>query len=195
MTRNAFQDRERAAEAAYFAKRDAVLIERIRASAKLGDIAHAMAEKLRLDDPALLDRIVKLGVTRDSAAAFLLAPLVEIAWADGDVSKAEQDAIVRFATARGVAPDSADMAQLLQWLKARPPHDLFASALEAIKLGLSVLPPDEAHERVTAMLHTCKEVAQAAGGIERLLSLGGTVSPHERSVLAEIRTRLQASGK
>ena len=188
---NVFQDRERAEEAAYFAKKDAILLERIRNRAKLGDIAHAMAEKLRLDDPALLDRIVKLGVTLNSAAAFLLAPLVEIAWADGHVTQAEQDAILQFATARGVMPGSSDMTQLLEWLKTRPPHELFESALEAIKLGLSVLPDDEAHQRVAAMLQTAKDVAQAAGGIERLISLGGTISPNERSVLAEIRRRLE----
>ncbi len=191
MSHNAFHDRERAEEAAYFARRDAELIEKIRSRANLGEIAHVMAEKLRLDDPALLDRILKAGITRDAAAAFLLVPLVEVAWADGHVSEVEREVVVRFATARGIAPDSPDMAQLLDWLKAEPSRDLYECALDVIKLGLSVLPPEEAHQRVKEMINTCKEVAQAAGGIERLLSLGGTISPHERSVLAEIRLRLE----
>ena len=190
MPRDAFHDREQAAEAAYFGERDAALIEKIRASAKLSEIAHAMGDKLRVDDPALLDRIAKLGVTRDTAAAFLLAPLVEIAWADGHVSQGEQDAVVRMAVARGVAADSPDMAQLLQWLKVEPPHALYESALDAIKLGLSVLPPDEAEQRATAMVAACRQVAQTPGGLERLISIHGITTPRERSTLAEIRMRL-----
>jgi uncharacterized tellurite resistance protein B-like protein len=192
MPRDAFNDRERAEEAAYFSQQDAKLLEKIRARAKLGEIARAMADKLKLDDPALLDRIAKLGVTLDTAAAFLLAPLVEVAWADGHASEAERDAIVRIATQRGVAPDSPDMAQLLQWLKAQPPHDLFEAALDTIKLCLSVLPADVAQQRVAAMINDCREVAQAAGGLERLISLRGIISPHERSVLGEIKSRLAA---
>ena len=190
MPRDAFHDRERAEEAAYFAQRDAVLIEKIRNRAKLGEIALAMADKLRVDDPALLERIAGLGVTRDTAAAFLLAPLVEIAWADGHVSPGEHEIIVRMATARGVAPDSPDMAQLILWLKVEPPVELFESALASIKLGLSVLPPHEAEQRATAMVNACKEVTQVPGALERLLSLRRSSSPHERSTLAEIRTRL-----
>jgi hypothetical protein len=33
-------------------------------------------------------------------------------------------------------------------------------------------------------------VAQAPGGLERLLSLHGVTTPNERATLAEIRTRL-----
>ena len=190
MPRDAFHDRERAAEAAYFGDRDAALIEKIRTRAKLSEIAHAMADKLRVDDPALLDRIAKLGVTRDTAAAFLLAPLVEIAWAEGHVSPTERDVIVRMAVARGIAADSPDMAQLLQWLKVEPPHALYESALDAIRLGLSVLPPDEAEQRATAMVAACREVAETVGGLERLISIHGITTPRERSTLAEIRMRL-----
>jgi tellurite resistance protein len=192
MPRDAFHDRERAAEAAYFSQHDATLIEKMRARAKLSEIAHAMAAKLRVDDPALLTRIANLGVTPDTAAAFLLSPLVEIAWADGHASPGERDVIVRIATARGVAADSPDMAQLVQWFQVEPPRELYESALDTIKLALSVLPPEEAEERAAAMINACKEVAEAPGSFERLLSLGGSMSPPERATLAEIRTRLGA---
>ena len=190
MPHDMFHDRARAEEAAYFGRQDALLIEKIRTRAKLGEIAHAMADKLRVDDPALLERIARLGVTRDTAAAFLLAPLVEIAWADGHVSDAERDVIVDLATQRGVAPDSQDMGQLMQWLKVEPALELFESALDTIKLGLSVLPEDESRQRIAAMVDACRKVALAAGGLERLLSVSGSVSPRERATLFEIRTRL-----
>ena len=43
-------------------------------------------------------------VYRLTGSAFLLAPLVEVAWVDGDVSHAERDTILHIAKQRGVAP-------------------------------------------------------------------------------------------
>ena len=47
----------------------------IRERAHLQEVASALAEKLRVDDPDLLQRVVKLGVTRETGAAILMAPL------------------------------------------------------------------------------------------------------------------------
>jgi uncharacterized tellurite resistance protein B-like protein len=192
MAKDILHDRERAEEAVYFAQQDAKLIEKLRARAKLSEVANALAEKLQVDNPALLERIAKLGVTLDTGAAFILAPLVEIAWADGNVSNAERNSIVRLAAERGVAPGSADLNQLLAWLANRPPDALFQAALEAIKVGLSVLTREEAQQRVTKMIEACEEVARSAGGLARLLHLHSGVSSQEQSVINEIRARLTA---
>ena len=192
MRHDAFLDRERAEEAAYFAQRDARLIEKIRARARLGEIAAALADKLHVDDPQLLDRIVALGVTRDTAAAFLLAPLVEVAWADGNVGAEEYETIVRLASARGVPHDSPDMAQILQWLKDRPSHALVEAALDAIRIGISLLPADEREQRVNWMIGGCGEVARATGEGHWAPAVGGNVSTSEMAVIARIRARLMS---
>ena len=75
MSKDMFRERERAEEEAYFHQRDAVLIERLRQRAKLSDVAHALAEKLQTDEPAMLEHIKRLGVSLDTGAAFILAPL------------------------------------------------------------------------------------------------------------------------
>ena len=81
MAKDMLRERERAEEEAYFRREDAALIEKLRHKALFSEIAHALAEKLNADEPALLERIKKLGVTLDTGAAFILAPLVEVAWA------------------------------------------------------------------------------------------------------------------
>jgi hypothetical protein len=189
MAKDMFRDRERAEEEAYFRQVDAKLIAKLRQSAEWSEIAHALAEKLHADEPALLERIRKLGVTLDTGSAFLLAPLVEVAWVDGDVSHAERDTILHIAKQRGVAPGSADHRQLLDWLAHRPSDEVFRTALEAIRIGLSVLPPDESKQRIATMIKACEDVAKAAGGIAGLLQLEG-VSYAEGSVIAEIRRHL-----
>ncbi len=189
MTKDMFRERERGEENAYFREQDAKLIAKLRQKARLSEIAHALAEKLHTDEPALLQRIKKLGVTLDTGSAFILAPLVEVAWADGDVSHAERDTILHIAKQRGMAPGSADYRQLLDWLAHRPSDEVFRTALEAIRIGLSVLPPDESEKRIATLIKACEDVAQAAGGMAQLLRLDG-VSYAESAVIATIRRHL-----
>src|SRR5687768_8450442 len=137
MTKDIFRDRERGEEQAYFRQQDVKLIAKLRQKAQLSEIAHALAEKLHADEPALLERIQKLGVTLDTGSAFILAPLVEVAWVDGEVSHAERDTLLHIAEQRGVAPGSADYHQLLAWLGNRPADDDWLAALEASRIGLS----------------------------------------------------------
>lgn len=91
MGKDIFRERERGEEEAYFRHKDAELIAKLRQKTKLSEIAHALAGKLQTDEPALLDRIRMLGVTLDTGSAFILAPLVEVAWVDGSVSDAERN--------------------------------------------------------------------------------------------------------
>jgi len=189
MAKDIFRDRERGEEQAYFRREDAKLIEKLRQKAQLSEIAHALAEKLHADEPALLERINKLGVTLDTGSAFILAPLVEVAWVDGQVSDAERDTILDIAKKRGVEPGSADYDQLLDWLAHRPSDEVFRTALEAIRIGLSVLPPHESEKRIATIIKACEDVAQAAGVIAKLLNLDGA-SNAESALIAEIRRYL-----
>jgi hypothetical protein len=189
MARDLFRERERGEEQAYFRQQDAKLIAKLRQKARLSEIAHALAEKLHADEPELLQRIQKLGVTLDTGSAFILAPLVEVAWVDGEVSDAERDTILRIAQQRGVEPGTADYNQLLEWLTHRPSDEVFQTAIEAIRIGLSVLPLDESEQRIATIIKGCEDVAHAAGWFEELLWLDG-VSPAESAVIAAIRRHL-----
>lgn len=191
MEKDIFEERGRAQEAAYFRKQDAQLIEKLRETARLEEIARALAEKLQVDNPELLRRVIDLGVTLDTAPAFLLAPLVQVAWAEGEVTEREHQTVLRLAGARGVEENSPAHAQLLAWLRERPLNALFDTATEVIKVGLSVLPPGEREERITRIVQACHEVAGASGGLARLLGLGSGVSGEEASLLDTITTTLR----
>jgi len=191
MTRDIFRERQRGEENAYFRQQDAKLIAKLRQKAQLSEIAHALADKLQADEPALLERIQKLGVTLDTGSAFILAPLVEVAWVDGNVSQAERDSILAIAKQRGVTSGSADYHQLLDWLTHRPSDEVFRTALEAIRIGLSVLPPEESEQRIATMIKACEDVAQAADWIDQLFYLD-RVSYSESAVIDAIRSHLES---
>ena len=192
MAKGVLSDREKALEESYFRQHDAKLLEKLRQRAGLDDIATALAEKLHVENPALLARARKVGDTADTAAAFLLAPLVQIAWAEGSVGKRERAAVLRLALERGVPDGTPAHAQLVRWLEERPDDALFDTALECLEAALAVLPPKERDERLEQIADACREVAEASGTeVARLIGLGNGVSSSEASILDTISKRLR----
>jgi hypothetical protein len=187
-----FKERERSLEEEYMRKQDAKLIQKLRERGKLEEIAEALAVKLQIDDPALLRRIMALGVTLDTGAAFLLAPLIQIAWAEGRVTDQERETVLRIAGERGIEKASRAHAQLLEWLRVRPANEFFDTAVEAIKAGLAILPPDERADRVKRIVEAARQVAAASGGLSKVLGLGTGVSREEESLLDTIAATLRA---
>jgi len=186
-----FGDREKAMEEAFFRSEDAKLIEKLRQRSHLDEIALALGEKLQVDNPELLARVRQAGVSLDTAPALFLAPLVQVAWAGGSVSRAEHDAGMRLARARGIDPVSPAYAQLEAWLKERPDDLLFDTAVEVIKYGFSVLPPHERDERVKGLVDACHEVAEASGSTLGWILGIKRVSYSEASALDTIAKKLR----
>jgi hypothetical protein len=190
-----FGDREKAMEDNFFRQEDAKLLARLRQNAGLDEITILLAEKLQVDNPELLAKVRELGINVDNAPAFYLAPLVQVAWADGAVSRKEHDAVLRLARGRDIAENSPAYAQLEEWLRARPTDQLFDAAVEVIKQGFSVLPLKEREERIKRVVDACHEVASASGkGLATLLALGNTVLSSEEATLDAINAKLRMPG-
>jgi len=192
MTNNIFEDREHALEANYFRQQDAQLIDKLRRNAKLDDIATSLAAMLEVDNPDLLVRARQAGITADTAPALFLAPLVQMAWAEGSVGRAERKAVLRLARGRGIDPKSQSYAQLEEWLSVRPAEELFEISYEVLRAGFAVLPRQEADERINRVVEACEEVASASGrGLLAPLGLGNTVSRAEAELLERIAAELR----
>lgn len=189
-----FSDREKAMETDYFRKEEARLLEKMRQKAKLDEIAEALRDKLQVDNPDLLAAVRELGINADNAAAFLVAPLVQVAWAEGKVRKDEQEAVLKIAHERGIEEGSPADQQLREWMANRPADELFDASIKTIKTAFAVLPPRERHERIERLVDACRTVAEASGTeIAHQLGLGTGVSKSEASLLdaisAELRSR------
>jgi hypothetical protein len=185
-----FGEREKAMEEAYFRQNDGKLIETLRQKAQLDEIAVALRDKLQIDNPDLLMKARELGVTIETAAAFFLAPLVQVAWADGKVSHKEHEAVVKIAQQRGLEAGSPAHLQLEQSLKSRPSDSYFESALVVIRVGFGVLPPDEREERINDIVAACQDVARAAASLGRTIGIAVGVPSAEGSVIDHINGAL-----
>jgi hypothetical protein len=191
MDKDMFKERGKSLEEEYVRKQEAKLVEKLREQSRLEEIAGALAQMLQVDNPDLLRRIMALGVTLDTGAAFLLGPLIQVAWAEGSVTERERDTVLRLAEERGVERSSPAHAKLQEWLRVRPADELFDTAVEAIKAGLAVLTHEERADRVKQIIDGCRQVAGASGGLSRLLGLGTGVSGEEESVLDAIAAALR----
>ena len=191
MSDRIFEDREKAAEANYFRQHDADLIKKLREKANLDEIALALRDKLQVDNPDLLQKARDVGVTPGNAAAFFLAPLLQVAWAEGKVDKAEHDTVLKIARRQGISEDSPAYAQLEAWLKERPSNEFFDTAVEVLKYSFAVLTPAEQEERTRSVVSACHEVAEASGGLGRLLGLGDGVSKIEDATLDQVNRALR----
>jgi len=186
------REKERGEEAQYFRRKDQELLQKLREKAHLDELANMLGQKLQVDDPVLLKRIVADGVTLETGAAFLLAPLVQIAWAEGKVSPEERAMILKIARERGIEDGTPAHAKLLEWLAHRPTDALFEASQSAIKLGISVMPEPERAERIESIVSACRRVAAVSGGskLARLFGLASGVTHEEEIVLAAITAKL-----
>jgi hypothetical protein len=192
MDKDIFKDRAQGEESAYFRQQDAKLLQRLRQGAKLDEIAEALRDKLEIDRHDLLLRVRELGVTAKTASAFLMLPFVQVAWADGAVSKERKAAVLGVAAERGIEPDSPAYAQLGEWLHDQPSDQMIDAALEVIRTAYSVLTPHEREQRIERIVGACQEIANASeGGLANLLGLERSVYPTEASIIDHMAKTLR----
>ena len=176
-------DRRRGAEEAFFAKQNEQLRVGLRAGAPGRD---QLAAASGLQNEAVLDSLVRQNVGAEGAAALSLIPLVAVAWADGEVSPKEREALLGAARQAGLAETEPGYKLFEGWLDDHPPASLlprwrdYASALAAD------MTPAAAASFRTEVLDRARKVASAAGGFLGI----GAISEAEEAVLAEIEQTL-----
>src|SRR5687768_9643607 len=183
-----FVERERALEDEYFRRKDKELIEKMRKAAA-ADVARAeMGKRTGLADPELLQELEALGFTPETVILLPLVPIVQVAWAEGGVSAAERELIVKLARARGISEGSSADAQLKEWLDRRPSDRVFTDATRLIQAMLDA--PGHPGISVTAddLVKQAEAIASASGG---MLGIIGRVSAEERELLKTLAARLR----
>ncbi|MCC6319935.1 MAG: hypothetical protein IT438_00680 [Phycisphaerales bacterium] len=184
---DAFEARGNAYEEAYFRKRDAELVEKLRGVFQARREREELQSLTGITSDEVLDRLMAVQVKGEMLTAFKLLPLVEIAWADGVCDRREAEAVVRAAIKFGIPDDSAALARIKEWLERGPnPEARRAWTMYAGELR-KVLSPAELKTFREDLLATAKEIASLSGGI---LSTFFQVSAEEKSVMKNITDAL-----
>jgi hypothetical protein len=184
---DAFAERGRALENEYFKKKDRELIERMRKAAEAEQARSDLSRTSGLTDPALVQDLLDLGFTPDTISLLPLIPVLEIAWAEGGITAAERDLIVRLARSRGITENSPADGKLTEWMVHRPDATVFDRAGRLIAATLASTGQETAKLTVDDLVQYCEKIAAASGGILGL----GKISPEERALLSRITADLK----
>jgi hypothetical protein len=169
----------------YFHEVDVDLIERMRKRAECEMERRCMAEASQIRDPAVLAQLHDLGYTPATVPLLCMAPVLQVAWANGSVSHAERDRVWAIAAQHGVEEGSAIHRQLEEWMEHSPGEKFFEGSLQVIEAVLETLPEQERQSRQHTLMQDCTEVASAPGW--HIARIGGP----ERGVLHHLLKRLQ----
>jgi hypothetical protein len=174
--------RGKSLEESFFAKQSARLLEKLRAEAKAKAKKEAIAEALGVSKEEVLDQLAALDLPTEELVALNLVPLVQVAWADGEIQSKEREAILKAASEHGVGASTVSMKLLESWLETKPEQgllDAWKAYVAAIDSSISSASRDELKAQV---INRARVVAEAAGGFLGL----GTISDAEKAMLSEL---------
>ena len=177
------EERGKALEEAFFAKKNKELLERIRQDLDAKERRILLKAVTGISEDDMLDRIIATGVDAKSLAAISLAPLIFVAWADGNVDAKEREAIVLGAKASGIEPDSAAGQLIDGWLSEEPDESLLATWTEYTHTMCENLQAGDQVRLQDQVMGRSRKVAEAAGGFLGL----GSISAKEQEVLASLK--------
>ena len=100
--KDAFRQREQAMEDEFFHRVDEKLRKKLRESIERDKSKERIAEATGFQNPELLDHLVEAGFESTTLAALALIPPIFVAWADGEVTAKERQAVMSEALRRGV---------------------------------------------------------------------------------------------
>lgn len=182
------RERGRGLEEEYFHRKEKELIEKLRLKAAAEAERKELSEVTGIPDEEILKTLQELGYTRDTVSVLHFVPLLQVAWADNNVSRQERDMVLEAARLHGVEKDSSAYRQLTEWLEHRPSDQFFENTLRVIGAFLDHAPETAGTPDQRGLLDKAARVAAASGGI---LGFGNKVSNEEQALLERIAEALK----
>ena len=176
-------ERGKALEDSFFAQRDRELLAKLKEAAGAGDIRKALALAIGINDDAVIDKLVALGIQPEMALALSMVPLVQVAWADGAIHGGEYEAVMSAAQDSGINEGTPAHGLLESWLANNPGDTLIDAWHGYIQALVRELSAKERAALKDATLQRARTIAGIAGGI---LGLGSKFSKSEKAVLQDL---------
>jgi len=183
---DAFRERERALEDSFFHARNQELLAQLKKQVTAESAKQSIREICEIDDESVLDKLVEAGIGGESFAAMSLAPLVLVAWADGNVDADERRAVLSAANSEGLSGVCLELLE--DWLSNKP-EPVFKDAWIAYIGALAkVLPTAQLKGLESSVMGRAEKVAKASGGVMGL----NRISSSEQAMLKDLKSAFAA---
>jgi hypothetical protein len=175
-------NRRRELEEAFFSKHNRQLIDQLRVKTDAAARRDHLIKESGIENPALLEELVGIGLDAGSLAALGLVPLLQVAWADGKVQPRERAALLEAAEKVGVKAGGPGYELLSGWLDREPEARLFQVWQDYVRTLREKMTKESFQTLHRVVVERATTVARAAGGILGVGSVWGT----EKTVLHQI---------
>ncbi len=144
-----------------------------------------------ITDRAVLRLLADLEVSSSVVTALALVPLVEVAWADGELAPEERASVLRASEEQGIRPGTRAHGLLSSWLEHRPSRELFETWKAYIEAVLEPLVQEERDRLCQDLAGRAREVARAAGHRDG----PGSISAEEERALERVDAVLRNASR
>src|SRR6476660_7955133 len=176
---SSLEERGRALENQFYDKQDQEKIAAMKSKLDAQQSKEELRKASGMTDEAVLDKLVGLGLRANTIAALSLVPLIEVAWADGEIQSNERTSILQGAHGKGLEAGTDGYELLTSWLKSKPTKDLFDAWEAYIKALASQLNDEQNRLLRNQIVGFAKMVAAAAGGF---LGIGKVSADDEKAL-------------
>jgi hypothetical protein len=174
-----------ALENQFFSQVDQKLLEQLKQRLSNAPERDLLSQISGIQNPAVLDKMLELGINAKTFASLTFVPLAAVAWADGSLDAGERKAILQAAEQHNLKSDGPGHQILSHWLDKPVGPDLVATWKSYVVELHKALDAEAFAKLRGEIMGLAEKVADASGGI---LGLGQRVSPAERRKLAELET-------
>jgi hypothetical protein len=173
-------------EDAFFTFQDQKLIEDLRIMRKMKETKESLSAVSGIKNDAVLEKLVSLDIRPETLASLSIVPLVEVAWADGQIDAKEQKAILSAMEKKGLSKQGdVNYDMVKQWMTHRPAADLLAAWTHYIQGLCEQLSDGEKKALQSEIMGNARAVAESSGGLLGT-GIGGTISKPEKEMLAKL---------
>lgn len=146
-----------------------------------------------ITDVSVLRDLHELGYTAETARMLPLIPLIEMAWAEGSVTKSERRIITNDARLRGIRSGSPAYERVTQLLDTRPSDDFFERSFRAVMTTFEVLPSELREVDECDLLSFCERVAGASSINSDFSDFNNRICDEERELLNRFSAKLSGT--
>ncbi len=181
------KSRGKALAEAFFYRMDRELIASLSKKLDRDEKIRSFGAVTGIRDQKVLEYFADAGFELSTLTAFIWAPMVFVAWADGNADQLEKAAILEALPNKGVSQETASMMIAHEWFAKRPTEELWRIWEEFAVASLTGINSDEREAVMDEIVDLCYEVAHAFGGFMGF----GKVSQAESEVIDRVIASLK----